>query len=90
MAGRMTEETAATLALTALVFITRTPANMDRFLGGSGLDPASLKARADEPELQVAVLDFLLADEPLLVAFCEEDLIQPRDVHMARHTLGGE
>ena len=89
MPGRMTEEYAATLALRALVFLAGAPDDMDRFLGGSGLDPITLRARADEPELQVAILDFLLTNEPLLIAFCDQDSIQARDVHMARHVLGG-
>jgi hypothetical protein len=89
MPGRMTEESAATLALKALAFLTLSPDDMGRFLGGSGLDVASLRTRADEPEIQVAVLDFLLTNEALLVSFCEADSIPPRDVHVARYTLGG-
>jgi hypothetical protein len=85
----MTEEVAATLALKALAFLTRNPDDMGRFMGGSGLDVASLRMRADEPDIQVAVLDFLLTNEPLLISFCEGDSIPPRDVHMARYTLGG-
>ena len=38
----------------------------------------------------VAVLDFLLGHEDLLLSFCESLSLAPRQVHLARHALGGE
>jgi len=38
----------------------------------------------------VAVLDFLLGNEELLLQFCESAAITPKQMHLARHVLGGE
>lgn len=85
----MTPAAAETIALKALVHLSQAPDDLGRFLAGSGLDPAELKARAQEPELLAAVLDFFLTNEPLLVAFCDADSIDAREIHIARHVLGG-
>ncbi len=89
MVGRMTPETAETIALQALAHLAAAEEDLDRFLAVSGLDAASLRTRAGEPEVLASVLDFLLQNEALLVHFCDTASIPPRDVHMAQHILGG-
>jgi hypothetical protein len=37
----------------------------------------------------LAVLDFLLANEDLLLGFCESAAVEPEAVHLARHRLEG-
>lgn len=86
---RMTEDGAATLALEALSFLAAQPEAFERFAGLSGLDPSSVPARAAEAGFLAAVLDFLLADEALLMEFCDGSSTDFRQVHMARHVLGG-
>ena len=88
-ARNMNPEGAETLALTALAFLAQSPDDMGRFLTQSGLDAAMLRARASDPDLLVSILDHLLANEPILVAFCEAEGMDARDVHRARHVLGG-
>ena len=39
---------------------------------------SDLRARAGDPELLAAVIDFLLADDSRLVAFCEAERINAR------------
>jgi hypothetical protein len=89
MRDRMTPDEAQTLALKALAFIVNSDQARDRFMGLSGLDGATLRARAAEPQMHVALLDFLLADEGLLVDFCKTGSLDPKAVHMARYVLGG-
>ena len=89
MRGRPTPEEAQVLALKALAFIVNSEETLGRFMALSGLDGASLRARAGEPELHVALLDFLLADEGLVVEFCETASVDARAVHLARYVLGG-
>ncbi len=89
MRAKMTPESAETIALQALVHLTQSPDDLGRFLASSGLGPTELKARAHEPELLSAVLDFMLTNEALLVTFCEADSMRAKDVHLARHLLGG-
>ena len=86
---RLDADRAAMLALEALAFLAAEPDVFGRFADLSGLDPASARARAGEPEFLVSVLDFLLADETLLLDFCGAGSTDPRLLHLARHALGG-
>ena len=89
MALRMNPDDAQTLALKALGFVAASEGGLDRLMELSGLDLGTLRAKASEPEILASLLDFLLADEGLLVDFCHGESIDPKDVHMARHVLGG-
>jgi len=85
--GSLSPDAAQAMALNALTFLAAESENLDRLMTQSGLDVATLRARAGEPELLSAVLDFLLANEDLLLGFCEEVSADPKAVHMARHVL---
>jgi hypothetical protein len=85
----MTADRAATLALKGLGFLVESGPAMDRFVDLTGFAPASLRERADDPDLLVSVLDFLLTNEELLVRFCDDTSVDVRAVHMARHALSG-
>jgi hypothetical protein len=76
-----------TLALMALAYIAGDGDLLDRFLALSGLDLEGLKARAQDPTLLGAVLDFLLAHEPDLHAFAADSQIKPEGVAQARQKL---
>ena len=89
MKTRNREEAAETLALEGLTFLAASAADLARFVDSSGLDPAELRARAGEPAVLRSVLDFLLADDERLLAFCGAQGIGPKDVHVARHALDG-
>ena len=89
MRGRMNTESAQTLALKALSFVVASDGALERLMELSGLDSLTLRERAAEPEVLASLLDFLLMDEGLLVDFCHGESIDPKDVHMARHLLGG-
>jgi hypothetical protein len=86
----MNTETAEILALQGLGWLAGDEDALQRFLNLSGLDAGSLRASAGTPDMNVAVLDFLLAQEDLLLRFCERAAISPKDMHLARHRLGGE
>jgi hypothetical protein len=86
----MTPENAEILALEGLGWLAGDQEAIQRFLDVSGIDGADLRAAAGSPGTAVAVLDFLLANEELLVRFCDDAEVKARDVHMARHVLGGE
>lgn len=62
---------------------------MDRFCALSGLSPADLLVEAERGETLAAILDFLLEDEPNLLAFCEEQEIAPDLPMRARAYLPG-
>jgi hypothetical protein len=86
----MTSERAEVLALEGLGWLAGQEDGIQRFLNQSGIDAATLRDAAGTREMGVAVLDFLLAHEDLLLPFCESLSLLPRQVHLARHVLGGE
>jgi hypothetical protein len=86
----MNTENAEILALQGLGWLAGDEDGLQRFLNLSGLDVGFLRAQAGTSDMNVAILDFLLGQEDLLVRFCETTAISPKDLHLARHRLGGE
>jgi len=86
----MTPDRAEVLALEGLGWLAGQEDGIQRFLNQSGIDAATLRDAAGSREMGVAVLDFLLGHEDLLLSFCESFSLAPRQVHLARHALGGE
>ena len=89
MTDRITSERAEILALEALAWLAGRPEDIGRFLTVSGLDAADLRRAAGNPDLLGSLLDFLFANEPLLLDFCQDASMRARDVHVARHRLEG-
>lgn len=71
-----TDRDSHSLALKALVWTIGDPTRADRLLATTGLDPATLRARAGDAPLLAAVLAFLEAHEPDLIA-CAAELDVP-------------
>ena len=59
----------------------------ERFLSLSGIEPPELRQRASDPRVLAAVLRFLEAHEPDLVAIAEELGVKPAELVAARHEL---
>jgi hypothetical protein len=88
---RQTQQVAATqLAIAALTFIAEEPERLGRFLALSGIGPESLRAAARERDFLLGVLDYIVGDEALLLAFAEHAAIDPMDIGRARDVLAGE
>lgn len=83
----MTPERAEILALEALGWLAARPDDLQAFLNLSGMDVAGLREAAGSSEMNVALLDFFLGDEPLLLRFCEDNGIDPRQIQFARNAL---
>src|SRR5262245_12574334 len=83
------QQAAEQLAIAALSFIAAESERLGRFLALSGIGPESIRAAAREPNFLLGVLDHVLADEPLLLAFAVDGGIDPQDVTRARATLAG-
>ena len=81
-------DAAAALAIAALSFIAEEPERLGRFLALSGIGPESLRAAAREPGFLLGVLDHLGGDETLLLAFSEDQGIDPVEIERARDLLG--
>jgi hypothetical protein len=80
-------EMAETLAIEALGFIAGDPDTLARFLTASGLGPSTLRRAAADPAFLAGVLDFLLGNEPELVAFAARAGIPPERIGEVRSVL---
>jgi hypothetical protein len=85
----LNREQAEILALEALAWLAGQPDAIAKFLTTSGLEASDLRSAIGDSGLQGSVLDFLLADETLLLDFCENASLKPQAVHTARYRLGG-
>jgi hypothetical protein len=82
-------EAAEILAIQALSFIAAEPERLNGFLGATGLTLERLRESANEPDFLAGVLEHMLGDESLLLAFAESAAIDPAGVTRARTALGG-
>lgn len=85
MAGAVTNP--ETMALHALAWILSDSARAARLLDLTGLDPATLRARAGEPALLAATLGFLESHEPDLIACADALDLSPAALVDARRQL---
>ncbi|WP_294171857.1 DUF3572 family protein [uncultured Sphingomonas sp.] len=76
-----------TVALHALAVTIRDERRAERLLDLSGIAPADLRERADDPQLLSAVLRFLEAHEPDLLAVAAELGRKPEELVAARSAL---
>lgn len=87
---RMSLDDAETIALQALGFLADDPQRVSRFLALTGSDAGQLRAEAKNREFQAATLEYILGDESLLLAFCQEAGIDPVAIGPAYALLGGQ
>jgi hypothetical protein len=80
---------AETLALKGLAHLAADAESLGRFMDLAGLTAADLRERADDPGLLAAVMDFLLADDARLLAFCAAEGLTPVKAHAVRTALVG-
>jgi hypothetical protein len=80
---------AESLAVQALAFLAQEPERLGQFLAASGIGPEMIRKAAADPSFLAGVLDFIAADEPLLLAFAQHAGIDPRTVERAHALLGG-
>ena len=85
----MTAKNAEILGLEALAWLAGDENALKIFLAASGVDGAALREAAAESDTIAAVFDFLLANEDLLLAFCETASIPPASLQLARRRLDG-
>jgi hypothetical protein len=76
------------LAIQALAFIAEEPERLGLFVSASGLAPDRIRDAAREPDFLVGVLEHMLSDENLLIAFASSAGINPAEIAQARDALG--
>jgi len=82
------QQTAEMLAVQALAFIAEDDSRMSSFIASTGIAVESIRAAAREPNFLAGVLEHILADENLLIAFADSAGIDPAEVARARQALG--
>jgi Protein of unknown function (DUF3572) len=88
-ARAISRDGAESLAVQALAFLAQEPERLGQFLAASGIGPEMIRSAAADPGFLTGVLDFVAADEPLLLAFAQHAGIDPRTVERAQALLGG-
>jgi hypothetical protein len=77
------------VAVSALAFLAADSSRLEKFLSVTGLGPRNLRIAAQDPGFYTSILDYIVADEPLLVAFSAEAKLPPGEIERAHKTLGG-
>ena len=85
----MAGEQAEAVALRALAFLAGDEDRFSRFLLSTGATPEDVRRRAAEPDFLSGVIDHLLTDDALLIAFAEDAALEPSAVVAARYRLPG-
>ena len=75
------------VALRAVAWIMADDDMVGRFLSLTGAGADEIRTRLSQPDFQGAVLDFILNDEPTLMAFVEAEGLAPEVPMMARSKL---
>lgn len=83
-------ETARQLGLDALLFLAGDPLRMTKFLNVTGMEAGELRSRAREDATLVATLEYLLADETLLLVFAANGCHEPAGIAPALERLQRE
>jgi Protein of unknown function (DUF3572) len=87
--SRLVKESAEMLAIQALAFIGEEPERLAGLLHASGLEIEQIRGAAREPRFLVGVLEHMLADESLLLAFATSAGVDPAAIGQARNALAG-
>ena len=78
------------LAIQALAFIAEEADRLDGFLTLTGLERERIREAAREPSFLAGVLEHMLGDERLLIAFSQSAGIDPAEIARASSALGGK
>jgi len=81
-------QTAEMLAVQALAFIAEDDGWLSGFVASTGIAVQSIRDAAREPNFLAGLLEHILADENLLIAFAASAGIDPAEVARARQALG--
>jgi hypothetical protein len=85
---RRHREAAETLAIQALAYIAEQPETLGRFLDASGIAADEIRAASRQPDFLAGVLEHMLGDESLLLAFAQSQGIDPAEIARASAAFG--
>ena len=76
------------LAIQALAFMAADPERLELFLATTGIAASEIRTAAREPGFLAGVLEHMLGDESLLVAFADGAGLDPAEIARAHNVLG--
>lgn len=82
-----TQDAAREISLRVLSYLAADPERIGPFLAESGLSPADLRTIAGSPAFHVALLDFLINRQDVLLDYAQQAGIDPGHVVVARDIL---
>lgn len=85
----LSQSAAESLALQVFAWLAEDNARIGAFLGWSGESPASLRDRLQDTSFLLAVIEFLMLDEAMLMEACQSLEISPEIPMQARAALPG-
>lgn len=85
----MKQEAAEAIALQALGWIASQEDLMGVFMGSTGIDLATVRDQADDPQFLVSVLEFLTMDDAWVIGFCDAQGLGYDSPMRARAALPG-
>jgi hypothetical protein len=80
-------EAAEAVAVAVLAYLASDHERLGHFIAATGIGPERIREAAGDPSFLAGVLDYVAADEPLLLAFAREAEFLPTDVERARAVL---
>ena len=75
------------LAVAAFEFLAGDNVRIARFLDMTGITIETIRTAVQEPRFFAGVLDYVISDEPLLLAFSRESGVDPNEIVAARDIL---
>ena len=75
------------LAIEILVWLVGEPELLSRFSALTGVDIGELRALSESPGFEQAMIGFIAAHEPTLMAFCHECDVKPETISRAWQKL---
>ena len=87
--ARITRKIAEKLAIQALGFMAGEPERLGVFLAATGIGPEMIRKVAADPSFLAGVLDYVVANEPLLLAVADHAGLAPQDIEHAQAVLSG-
>lgn len=85
----ISRESAENIGIQVLGWLAGQDDLLGQFLGMTGIAADDIRTRAQDPEFLGFVLDFLLTDDALVMAFCEDMRVAVEQPMLARNALPG-
>jgi len=85
----MTSTAAEEFAVQVLAWLAQDHARIGAFLGWSGESPDGLRIRLGDPALLLAIIEFLMLDDSMLLDACQDLEVPPETPMQARAALPG-